>query len=791
MKTKIALLVVLAILVGIWYQRGARNPFSVQRLGATAGAIDTAYQSERAWAIREIAADISEMARYGNSPGDAPAVADAIAPWHPGLLTAYAAKQLAPAVDRSVNEHDPPAQYDDLLNLTPDAILKANTLVSRTLQRDMRNPRAHEAAALVVGAFGLRESAGRMTDVRWTMNRMTAHLAIAAALRNGQSPASVDGQLAEIVLMAIANRQKTAVAALDAMPAGDASQSAWLRALRMRVTQDWRLMTAPATASRLEKLEYFRARRATMRGVRSGQDLTDMRELVSVDFARIGQSRSMGVEDGNDYIVEGLSHELAELNYVYRQLPQRELPKELPAEIVNARAGRLLANGDPQVIPWGAWAEFAQRHIGQSIIQLDNHYRYMLGASERADAMKAELDRLMGHLTLYSPASTRRNKGVHSTEADMSRIDAAVDVGLASPELLTFDIWSFIELGTHYEPVKRTIPQPATWFTRPSADVPYDAATRVETARLKPQEVEALIEEASSDVRLLSRVLQRFKTNKTVAERVRLLLEPRADYDLFAIDAAISVAAEPAARLALRKKACELTTVECDQYAWDLTLSDEAAAAVAFEKAFSNPALDRVAMAASSPWLVLYYENHGQPAKAVELATWAASTGSATGMSTLGRLHERHARLDEADELFSSIADRYDDKAELAGFLYRQAVVEKKAAYLERWKKIEGELFPNGLRPVPAAMAAKPATGVFVEKDTLWSRKVRLQAGDIIVGVDGWLVENYKQYDAIMSFVSTEAPHKYAAWRGVLFNVDLMARHGMTLKSHPLKGWME
>ena len=76
------------------------------------------------------------------------------------------------------------------------------------------------------------------------------------------------------------------MAALDAMTPATPAHAAWQRALRMRVTQDWRILAAPATASRLEKLEYFRARRYTV-PTRGGQDLTDMREPIAVDFGRI------------------------------------------------------------------------------------------------------------------------------------------------------------------------------------------------------------------------------------------------------------------------------------------------------------------------------------------------------------------------------------------------------------------------------------------------------------------------------------------------------------------------
>ncbi len=84
--------------------------------------------------------------------------------------------------------------------MTPARIVRAGQSVSETLSKDMRDARAHEGAALVLGAFALRESAGFFSDVRWTLNRMTAHLAMAAALRGADEPASIDGALAEVTL---------------------------------------------------------------------------------------------------------------------------------------------------------------------------------------------------------------------------------------------------------------------------------------------------------------------------------------------------------------------------------------------------------------------------------------------------------------------------------------------------------------------------------------------------------------------------------------------------------------
>src|SRR5262249_43857050 len=147
---------------------------------------------------------------------------------------------------------------------------------------------------------------------------------------------------------------------------------------------------------------------------------------------------------------------------------------------------------------------------------------------------------------------------------------------------------------------------------------------------------------------------------------------------------------------------------------------------------------------------------------------------------TLAQLYERRNRLDEAERLYMEVNLRYQRSAEeLAGFLYRQAIVAGRAQYLTRWQAVETGLFPNGMRKVPDAMREQPAKGVFVYEDSPTSRRVRLQAGDIIVAVDGWMVEDKEQYDAIIAFSMAATRHKLTAWRGVLFTVELPEAHGM------------
>ena len=71
---------------------------------------------------------------------------------------------------------------------------------------------------------------------------------------------------------------------------------------------------------------------------------------------------------------------------------------------------------------------------------------------------------------MYPVASTGRTKGQRGTEADLSQIDKAIDVAIRAPELVTYDYWSFIENGAHYEPVKRVMPprKPGSRRRRPT-----------------------------------------------------------------------------------------------------------------------------------------------------------------------------------------------------------------------------------------------------------------------------------------------------------------------------------
>ena len=80
-----------------------------------------------------------------------------------------------------------------------------------------------------------------------------------------------------------------------------------------------------------------------------------------------------------------------------------------------------------------------------------------------------------------------------------------------------------------------------------------------------------------------------------------------------------------------------------------------------------------------------------------------------------------------------------------------------------------------------------------VTRDSALSRRFGIQAGDFIVGVDGWRVESLKQYQTVRAF-STDERMRVVLWRGVRLDVDTRAERrwfDIGLRTYPIQGWAE
>src|SRR5262249_24500132 len=114
--------------------------------------------------------------------------------WSPQVYRGVTAA-LAQATGCSANAKptaDDTALLSKLLDGTAETIERENQTLSEALQKDFTNPQLHEKAALLLGAFLLRDHSGAFFEIRSPLSRITAHLAMAHLL-SGSDSCGVNG----------------------------------------------------------------------------------------------------------------------------------------------------------------------------------------------------------------------------------------------------------------------------------------------------------------------------------------------------------------------------------------------------------------------------------------------------------------------------------------------------------------------------------------------------------------------------------------------------------------------
>jgi tetratricopeptide (TPR) repeat protein len=381
-----------------------------------------------------------------------------------------------------------------------------------------------------------------------------------------------------------------------------------------------------------------------------------------------------------------------------------------------------------------------------------------------------------------------RIKGPYSAEADLRYLNEAIDEAVARPHRLTATTWSLIEDGAKLERVRRGMPAARSWFMRPQPRVMYDAASRVNDAghTLSPADLAAMMRDAPYDHLLASAYLTARFSDKPPYDEIIRTAGVRRDYDLRVLRLAREQVVDDAERLVLLRRSCEVSSAECIALAAEhasRNRDDEAASC--YERAFADPSLDAVAISNASGWLVSHYLRTRKVKPALQLAEQSARTGSFKGLLTLASLYERLERWDEAEKIYGQAASRYNNPSPRLGFYYRAVQLHRQAKFEPAWKKELAAVFPQGLTTV--ARDRRPQRGVVVSSDNDLVRRAGLQSGDIIIGVEGWRVDDYRQYSAVNAFFDHDVV-KLTAWRGRPFEVTLRAPDrwiGVELRTYP------
>lgn len=763
------------------------------------------YPDEESWIVGETARDIAEMltfarnqslpaekefafsaSRSSRSAGDAgprytvsfsqasgqPIRQELTFSQHIWAPASY--EPLAAAAVQALGLRAAPAQSESrilqALEQPLSAVLEQESQrVSGRLAQSMLDPGAHEEAALILGTLALREAAGGFSDIRQTLCRMAAHLAVAASLRRPTSSATAD--YANALLLTLVVRQRDALAQIDQMERAGAplAGAAFLRALRIRNTHDWRILKSPAGASLLERLEHHRALAVSLGTSHALESFLSWKQAPRLgDWGRILFEARATVEAGNLMVPTMIPSEVEEIADTWHAYHGTALQAAAIASELNARPTRLLASGGrerptPRVIGWGVWARFFQRNICFEALESTLHLKHMVGLPDDASGMRIGLTQSLASLELAPRLITDPNwdparDGSEPPLAARRRehCPRAAELTREAPERLTPFVWNGLE-GSCDVWTKGNLVKRSRWFNAltPSGTA-LEGMRRAERLRI-PDLVEdkafgTLHELAPFEASLALLVAP--PGDDETHDEVASAYGPLADYDVRAMRRLARTLHKDVA--AARKAYARIASLDPDTYLTlgayleDVGLEDEAAAA--YENGIAK-GRDRVSVANSILWLVGYYCDRNRTGRAGEIAKIAADVYSALGLQAMGYLMERTGRYSDAEAWYQRIVERYDYRGTLEDFYIRYERRIGDGRFRNQAAAALASRFPAGLQRVALGELVSPPLNspelVRISGKFQKSTAFGLLKDDVVVALNGYRIHNDAQYQCV------------------------------------------
>jgi len=690
--------------------------------------------------------------------------------WSPAEYVPWASKVQA---DLGLAPSTPPTKdvaiVETLTSPTPQILRQESKRLSEALTKAPLDAGLHEQAALVTAAFALREAAGEFSDSRREICRIAAHLTIAHALQ--PESASPVRKVAEAALQTLVGREAPALALLaDLEKDNTPGTAAWARALRMRNTTDWRQVTTEPTLFELR--ETFLARTRTVGCDFAIQSIGTRKPAPVDDWRRIILESAFGVERGHQFAENSIGAELNSLQsdwglFFDAKLGENDVVKalsELPARtVVKSSDG----HDEISVLGWDLWSAQHQRHLCQSIHATIDFLRDKWGVPEYRDAQKFIRKNFDGLLLL--PLLERE---LTEDQGELPAISQRVTTLITRHlEAVPPSAWGELRYADRKCPAVG-VPPTENWAKPPLPfGTTYGICFRRNCINFPPLSDKAWwdgvlsIAPASYDVQSTKLWMQYHKDPPVeVAESTYQTLKY---YNLWALQklAAVEKDRSPG-YLDTMQRICELDSdrfFELGNYYREANQPEKAAEA--YQKGVDlSP--DRVSMANQCGWLVNYLDEHGQAEKALAIANEAAEVYSFRGLETMARLKEKHGQFKEAEDFYKKIAERYekDGNGPLTAFYLRNQ--DKDPAFKTAATGLVNQVFPSGMTKVTLPdFSAPPADGTLLTSTSPASTAAGLQAGDVIVALDGYLVHNEGQYEFVRG-LTDDPKMQLIVWKG-------------------------
>jgi len=593
--------------------------------------------------------------------------------WSPSVyrnLTKKIAEKVGLEPSKSIPKENT-GLLSQLLDANALTIETENQRLSETLKNDFSNPRLHEQAALLIAGFALRDNSGNFFDITSPLSRLTTHLCLAQYL-NGIAPSGINQQVAEAALFTLMNNENTALEKLGGIKEEDSTMMEWRKLLEAYNTHDYRNLSMKEGTPLAERIAWFRAFSDSV-DVNVGWNKLSKSEKSTIDFARIARNERFSVELGHELLNIETSLEAKELLSVYKSHFKRDLNRNDLIDALNRLPEEsCIGTNEVQVIPWGQWAFFLQRHLCGA---LERDYHFIderFGAPDNAQEFLAKSKETLGALRLFP--------FIHhfgSVLSLQSRLDSeAFAIIQEAPEFVPGHCWSSLHLEMTSEKKRSpngsitSTPSAAKlfadrWFIHsPLPHTAYDPESVFKNGHGYTEEfiptLDRLHELSPYDRRISDHIISIQYDNKATyaqaSETYRSVL-PFATYAKAQV--AESITNEPEQYERLMNSAAEQDPqffAQLGDYFRDRKNDDKAAKY--YEKGIQNNP-DTVATSYFAGWLAPYYLRKGDTNRAQQVVDAAAETYSEAGLEAKVNFLSAIGKNDEADVWRKKIKERY------------------------------------------------------------------------------------------------------------------------------------
>jgi len=653
---------------------------------------------------------------------------------------------------------EPAAHVGELLLAQDTASLRrADTALFSEMSRRPRDARLHEQAALLWASHGLRESDGEVGDDRPFLNGVTAHLALARALRTA-GPPSPDAQIAAAALDALLFRQVDAMATLDALQAESAAP-VWATALRLRITRDPRLVPSASRPSRLEMVEALRAIRRSQ-SCRAALARARAWHLPrAADWTRSVASLPGCPEPEASDLADGyLELQARDAAALIGDASARDLGAILSS--LSAAAHEELSWSPASIVPRQVLADAGQRHVVSAfLLVLRSVSRLGLPQEVRrlnlaTEALREDLpQRALLDMALESAARMRPGEFSPPQET----CDQIARLIADRPDLLPPTWWPQTRQCQRNNLLSMV--KQRDWDTQ--VITPGTARKGAGPWMTGPLAAGSAMEEACRRAPWAPWLALNFlRTNyrgEPPSAAVRIAYDKDLEYDVEAMEGAVFVLHDDDTTVAtLSERVCEIDPEKCSRYAGQVADLGRADSAERMWKRAMASARDTITLSNGLQGYVELLLDRGDTPEAVRVARFAAKVYSSGGLETLGYAYERLGRFDEAAREYALVTQRYDDMAVENQFYIRYGQRRPDERFGEQRERALAEVFPKGLQRKSLAdfQGSIHGGGTFLGGANLTRglRRLGLTLGDFVVSMDGFAVESQAQLDSILTF---------------------------------------